>query len=395
MIELRDLTVRFDGHEAVRHASFAAEAGDWVVLIGPNGAGKTSVLRAMCGLLPFEGEILVDGRDVRSLSRRELARIVAFVPQTPETPHELTVAEYVLLGRTPHIGYFAAEGSADRRAAASALDRLELSPFAERPLGSLSGGELQRVVLARALAQEAPILLLDEPTTRARPRPPAAGARADRLAAHRRPDRRLDDARPDARGAVRRAVAPARPRRRSSPKGRPRRCSRSRTSRRTTTRACGSCRTRTGSSSCRCADDARAPDRRRAERQVEPRRRAGRARGRAGRVRRHRRGGRRRDGRAHRAAPAGAAADWTTVEEPVELARAVAAAPGDAVLVVDCLSLWVANVLERGGRSRPRRRTPRLAAARPGPTIAVTNEVGLGIVPATSSRGATATRSAG
>jgi iron complex transport system ATP-binding protein len=165
MIELRDLTVRFGGHEAVRHASFAAEAGDWVVLIGPNGAGKTSVLRAMCGLLPFEGEILVDGRDVRSLSRRELARIVAFVPQTPETPHELTVAEYVLLGRTPHIGYFAAEGTADRRAAASALDRLELSPCAERPLGSLSGGELQRVVLARALAQEAPILLLDEPTT--------------------------------------------------------------------------------------------------------------------------------------------------------------------------------------------------------------------------------------
>jgi len=165
MIELRDLTVRFGGHEAVRHASFAAEAGDWVVLIGPNGAGKTSVLRAMCGLLPFDGEILVDGRDVRSLSRRELARIVAFVPQTPETPHELTVAEYVLLGRTPHIGYFAAEGSADRRAAASALDRLELSPFAERPLGSLSGGEVQRVVLARALAQEAPILLLDEPTT--------------------------------------------------------------------------------------------------------------------------------------------------------------------------------------------------------------------------------------
>jgi iron complex transport system ATP-binding protein len=165
MIELHDLTVSFDGHEAVRHASFAAESGEWVVLIGPNGAGKTSVLRAMCGLVPFEGEILVDGRDVRSLSRRELARIVAFVPQSPETPHELTVAEYVLLGRTPHIGYFAAEGSADRRAAASALDRLELSPFAERPLGSLSGGELQRVVLARALAQEAPILLLDEPTT--------------------------------------------------------------------------------------------------------------------------------------------------------------------------------------------------------------------------------------
>jgi iron complex transport system ATP-binding protein len=165
MIELHDLTVRFDGHVAVRGASFAAESGEWIVLIGPNGAGKTSVLRAVCGLLPFEGEVLLDGHDARRLGRRELARIVAFVPQSPATPPELTVAEYVLLGRTPHIGYFAVEGAADRRAAAGALERLELDGFAERPLGSLSGGELQRVVLARALAQEAPILLLDEPTT--------------------------------------------------------------------------------------------------------------------------------------------------------------------------------------------------------------------------------------
>ena len=165
MIELRDLTVSFDGHVAVRGATFAAESGEWVVLIGPNGAGKTSVLRAVCGLLPFGGEILLDGQDVRHLGRRELARVVAFVPQSPATPPELTVAEYVLLGRTPHIGYFSAESAADRRAAASALERLELGEFAARPLGSLSGGELQRVVLARALAQEAPILLLDEPTT--------------------------------------------------------------------------------------------------------------------------------------------------------------------------------------------------------------------------------------
>src|SRR5439155_1496610 len=85
--------------------------------------------------------------------------------QIPETPPELTVAEYVLLGRTPYLGYFGAEGRADRLAAERALERLELRPFAERHLGSLSGGELQRAVLARAVAQEAPILLLDEPTT--------------------------------------------------------------------------------------------------------------------------------------------------------------------------------------------------------------------------------------
>jgi iron complex transport system ATP-binding protein len=165
VIAIDGVGVRFDGTYAVRDVTFAVERGEWVVLIGPNGAGKTSLLRALCGLLPFEGGILLDGRDVRTLRRREVARLVAFVPQVPETPHELTVAEYVLLGRTPYIGYLAGESLGDREAAERALERLELASFAERPLGSLSGGELQRAVLARALAQEAPVLLLDEPTT--------------------------------------------------------------------------------------------------------------------------------------------------------------------------------------------------------------------------------------
>ena len=165
MIELRDLGVRFGKAEAVRGLALEVEADEWVMLIGPNGAGKTSVLRALCGLLPFEGDASVDGRHVRSLGRRELARLIAFVPQSPVAPAELTVAEYVLLGRTPHLGYLGIEGRRDRNAVARALDRLDLLSFAERGLGSLSGGELQRAVLARALAQEAPILLLDEPTT--------------------------------------------------------------------------------------------------------------------------------------------------------------------------------------------------------------------------------------
>jgi iron complex transport system ATP-binding protein len=165
MIELRALTIRFDGTEAVRDLSLEVGAEEWLMLIGPNGAGKTSVLRALCGLLPFRGEALLGGRDVRELGRRELARLIAFVPQNPVTPPELTVGEYALLGRTPHLGYLASEGRRDRQAAARALERLDLLPFAERGLGSLSGGELQRAVLARALAQEAPVLLLDEPTT--------------------------------------------------------------------------------------------------------------------------------------------------------------------------------------------------------------------------------------
>jgi iron complex transport system ATP-binding protein len=165
VIELRDLSVRFDGAEAVRDLSLEIAADEWVTLIGPNGAGKTSVLRALCGLVRFEGEAFLDGRDVRELGRRALSRLIAFVPQNPATPFELTVAEYVLLGRTPHLGYFAAEGRHDRQAAGRALERLDLLPFSGRALGSLSGGELQRAVLARALAQEAPVLLLDEPTT--------------------------------------------------------------------------------------------------------------------------------------------------------------------------------------------------------------------------------------
>lgn len=165
MIELRDLAVRFGSTEAVRDLSIEVMNDEWVMLIGPNGAGKTSVLRALCGLLQFDGVARVDGRDVRTSGRRELARLMAFVPQNPATPSELTVAEYVLLGRTPHLGYLGVDGRRDRKAVAHALERLDLLPFAERGLGSLSGGELQRAVLARALAQEAPILLLDEPTT--------------------------------------------------------------------------------------------------------------------------------------------------------------------------------------------------------------------------------------
>jgi iron complex transport system ATP-binding protein len=165
MIETRDLWVRFGPVAAVRELTLRAESGGWTALIGPNGAGKTSALRALAGLVPYDGEVLFDGRDGRRLGRRSLAQLVAFVPQKPETPAALTVAEYVLLGRTPHIPYLGGESRHDREAAAGALRRLELDVFAERLLGSLSGGELQRAVLARALAQEAPVLLLDEPTT--------------------------------------------------------------------------------------------------------------------------------------------------------------------------------------------------------------------------------------
>jgi iron complex transport system ATP-binding protein len=165
MIDVDDLHVDLGGAPILRGLSFAVARGEWVGLLGPNGAGKTTALRALAGLVPYRGTIRIDGSEARGAGRRRLARSIALVPQLPERPPELTVAEYVLLGRTPHLGYFASEGSDDRAAAARALARLELDSFAQRALGSLSGGELQRAVLARALAQEAAILLLDEPTS--------------------------------------------------------------------------------------------------------------------------------------------------------------------------------------------------------------------------------------
>jgi cobalamin transport system ATP-binding protein len=164
-IALADVSVALGPTKAVRRMSAAVARGEWVALIGPNGAGKTTVLRALAGLVAFTGSIELNGAALRTRSRREIAQTVALVPQNPQTPAALTVAEYVLLGRTPYIAYFAMDGGSDRLAASEAIERLALQSFAERRLGSLSGGELQRVVLARALAQQAPLLLLDEPTS--------------------------------------------------------------------------------------------------------------------------------------------------------------------------------------------------------------------------------------
>jgi iron complex transport system ATP-binding protein len=163
-IRLRGVTVELGGRAVVDGVDADVADGEWVALIGPNGAGKTTLLRALARLVPFAGEIELDGRPLAEHGRGELARLVAVVPQEPSTPPWMTVAEYVLLGRTPHLGPLGKEGLRDREAAARALARLDLLAFVERRLGTLSGGEKQRVVVARALAQEAAIVLLDEPT---------------------------------------------------------------------------------------------------------------------------------------------------------------------------------------------------------------------------------------
>jgi iron complex transport system ATP-binding protein len=164
-IELRNLVVDAGGRRIVDAVSFEVAAGEWLSLLGPNGAGKTTILRVLAGIRSYRGVVRIRGRELGSLRRREAARLVSLVPQTPIVPVAMTVAEYVLLGRTPHLGALSREGASDRAAAADAIASLELEELAGRELGSLSGGELQRAVIARSLAQSAPLLLLDEPTS--------------------------------------------------------------------------------------------------------------------------------------------------------------------------------------------------------------------------------------
>ncbi len=164
-ISCRSLAVAFGSVEVLRGVDLDVPSGGWVVVVGPNGAGKSTMLRAIVGSLVVSGEVLLRGRPVAAMTRREVARLVALVPQEPVTPPGMRVVDYVLLGRTAHLGFFQAEGRADLEVATAALADLDAGDLGARTVDTLSGGERQRVVIARALAQESPVLLLDEPTT--------------------------------------------------------------------------------------------------------------------------------------------------------------------------------------------------------------------------------------
>lgn len=164
-VALSELTVRFGRRAAVERFATTVDSGRWLCLIGPNGAGKSSILRSIVGLVASEGRVDLDGRSIRDLSSRERARLVAYVPQAPLLPDDMTGFEYVLLGRNPYVSTFRSETRHDRAVATEVLARLDLAGMRDRHLGTMSGGERQRMVIARALAQEAPVLLLDEPTS--------------------------------------------------------------------------------------------------------------------------------------------------------------------------------------------------------------------------------------
>jgi iron complex transport system ATP-binding protein len=150
----------------VHRASFTLEPGTITVIVGPNGSGKTTLLRSLLGLRPLdEGRVLLGDRPLGDWSPRERARVCAWLPQRTELPWSMPAEQLVMLGRAPHLSALAGPGPADASAVASALDRVGASTLAARDVRTLSGGELQRVLLARLLATQAPWLLLDEPTT--------------------------------------------------------------------------------------------------------------------------------------------------------------------------------------------------------------------------------------
>lgn len=164
LLEARDITVRAGGREIVREVSVEVHPGEVVGLVGPNGAGKSTLLRALAGARHASGDVRLLGVPIEAVDRRARARLVAVVEQLPEAPPTITVRELVALGRFPHLGLLRRQSSHDREVADGAMRRAGCDAFADRPLGTLSGGERRRVFIARALAQEARLLLLDEPS---------------------------------------------------------------------------------------------------------------------------------------------------------------------------------------------------------------------------------------
>lgn len=165
VVEIDGVSVHLGDVTAVDDVSLAAEPGQVVGLIGPNGAGKTTLLRTItAAIAPSSGTVRVNGTDVQSRSSRAVSRLVATVPQATNIGFDFRVREIVAMGRTPYQDRFGRGHRHDTSAVADAMTRTDVARFADRPISAVSGGERQRVLLARAIAQDTPVLLLDEPT---------------------------------------------------------------------------------------------------------------------------------------------------------------------------------------------------------------------------------------
>lgn len=164
LLEGRALTVVRNGRRIVDDAGIALNPGELTILAGPNGAGKTTLARALAGLIASDGDVTFNGRPFASMTLRERARALAYLPQGHEFHWPMRVDAIVALGREPHADPFSRKTAADRAAIARAMAATSVAPFADRLITTLSGGECARVAIARALATEAPVLIADEPT---------------------------------------------------------------------------------------------------------------------------------------------------------------------------------------------------------------------------------------
>lgn len=164
-IEVKHLSFSYGNRQVLKDVSFSVDRGRLLSVLGPNGVGKSTLFRCILGLLHgFQGEITVDGAAVSSLGARELARKVAYIPQSNYPAFQYSVFDMVLMGTTAQSRGFSPPGPKQEAAAREALERLDIGHLADRSYTRLSGGERQLVLIARALAQQSPVLLMDEPT---------------------------------------------------------------------------------------------------------------------------------------------------------------------------------------------------------------------------------------
>ena len=165
MIELHDVDLLYGARVVLEKVSFQSGKGEFLGVIGPNGSGKTTLLKAISRIVPpSHGAILLEDRDLGDFSSLEFSRVVAVVPQAANPGFDFSVRNVVMMGRYPHIGRFSSERDIDRGVCREAMERTGITHLADRSIRAISGGELQRVIIARALAQQPQLLLLDEPT---------------------------------------------------------------------------------------------------------------------------------------------------------------------------------------------------------------------------------------
>jgi iron complex transport system ATP-binding protein len=162
-LQTRGLNVVLGGRKVLHGVDLAVRAGRWTCVVGPNGAGKSTLLKALAGLLPFQGEVHWQGVALDAIHRRERARQLSWLGQGEATSLDLRVLDVVMLGRLPHQDWLAMPGAQDHAMVEAALKATQAWDWRERSLGELSGGERQRVLLARAMAGNAPVMLMDEP----------------------------------------------------------------------------------------------------------------------------------------------------------------------------------------------------------------------------------------